>query len=109
MLFYLQTNWVQILDRWGWPTLVAVILALVFWKGIWPQFKKQLDDADAQRKAAQGILSDQLVKAEKRIERADAAHESLVTRVTEALEEQNRINRRLAAGMDEILERTKHQ
>jgi hypothetical protein len=108
MLFYLQTNWGQILERWGWPTLVAIVLGLVFWKGVWPIFKKQLTEADAQRVTAQNILTTQLEKAERRIEKADQAHEKLVTRVTEALEEQNRFNRRMVEGMDEVLERTKH-
>lgn len=102
-----QTDWEPILNRWGWPTLIAVVLGLVLWKGVWPIIKRQLDEAEKARLAAQQVLTDQLAKAEARIERADQRQETFATKVAEALDEQNRVNSRMADSIEELLERTK--
>lgn len=106
-------GWEQVLDRWGWPTLVLVALvtaiAILSRAVIWPIFKKKLEQGDRAMDRVAELLENQVLKAESRIERSDRVHETLLKDFKDAIEQGTRESRRQAELLEELLRRTPRQ
>lgn len=74
----METKWLDLAERWGWPSVFLVVIVFLFWKWVLPRF-------DAQTK----YLIDTIAKHEVR----DAAREK---NFLEALERQSE-------GFDKVL------
>jgi hypothetical protein len=98
----LQTNWEHVAERWGLPlTILAVLvlaLAAVFRKYIGPYIQSRMARADAKEDLAMSIVTKQLEKAEH-------VQETLLKDFRGAIEENNRVSRRVADSLDELLKR----
>lgn len=102
MLGLAQTNWEHVAERWGLPLVILIVVAValraVFKTYIGPYFQKQLERADKQADAVTTLLNSQLEKAER-------AQETLLKDFRGAIEENNRVSRRVADSLDELLKR----
>lgn len=102
MIALLQTNWERMAERWGLPLVGFVLLALmvsaVFKKYIGPYIQTRMARADAKEDQATAILTSQLEKAER-------MQETLLKDFRSAIEENNRVSRRVADSLDELLKR----
>lgn len=102
-------DWLDVLQRLGVPLTVALAVTFasykVVTKAVWPYFKQRLERADQQTDLARQVVADQLQKAETRIEKADRIHETLLSDFRGAIEENNRVSRRVAESLDELLRR----
>lgn len=102
MLALLQTNWERIAERWGLPVvglaLIALAVAWVFKKHIGPYIQTRMARADAKEDQATAILASQLEKAER-------MQETILKDFRGAIEENNRVSRRVADSLDELLRR----
>jgi hypothetical protein len=68
MAFIVAIDWERIFDRYGWPTLILVIVGVIFKKAIWPRITKYLD---AQERIADEARTAIINRANKLEERED--------------------------------------
>lgn len=95
-------DWIGIIQRLGLPLAAVLVLSFVIYrvavKAIWPYFQSRLERADKQSDLAQQILSSQLEKVER-------VQDTLLKDFRGAIEENNRVSRRVADSLDELLKR----
>lgn len=105
MLF--QSDWERVAREWGYPTIVLIVLGLIVKWALWPYLKRMLDRAERQADAVEKVLADQLSKAEGGRVQAETRAEKLARDFAGAIEENNRVSRKIAESLDELLRRTK--
>lgn len=107
----IQAEWAPILEKWGLPlTMLAVVVFSVGYvarKWIWPYFQRQLDRADKKTDAAEDVLREtlaetkaQILRAEERTDRADKMRETVLKDISEAMQEQARVLRKISQDID---------
>lgn len=79
-------DWERIFNNYGWPTLVLVIVALVFWKAIWPRITQYLDDQRAVAEDARLALKNRADKLEEREDTMLTSFKDTLNGVRDALE-----------------------
>jgi|ERR1051326_1097829 hypothetical protein len=52
MLFLFQTEWPELIKTVGYPTAILIVVGMLFRYGLWPWFKQQQAEKDADLKAA---------------------------------------------------------
>ena len=100
-----QTDWERILDRFGWPTLIVITLAVLGRTIIWPIIKQKLDQGDRSAARVTELLENQVLKADARMERADKVQEGLLREFKDAIEQNVRESKRQAELLEELLRR----
>lgn len=97
-----QTTLERIAERWGLPVVMLVLIGLsiryLFKTYVGPYIQARMARADAKEDQATAILTGQLEKAER-------IQETLLKDFRSAIEENNRVSRRVADSLDELLKR----
>lgn len=112
----LQTDLGPSVERWGLPlVMLGIVLFCVGWvarRWIWPYFQRQLDRADKKADAAEDVLREtlaetkaQIIRAEERTERADRMRETVLKDISDAMQEQARVLRKISQDIDSLRER----
>jgi hypothetical protein len=109
MLGLLQIEWERILDRFGWPTLILAVLALIGRTVVWPIIKKKLDEGDKAAARVNELMESQILKADAKMERADKIQEGLLTDFKEAIDQVGHQSKRQAELLEELLRRNPRQ
>jgi hypothetical protein len=68
MGFLIQIDWERLLNTYGWPTVILIILLGVLYKAVWPRVTKYLD---SQEKIAEDARLALIKRADKLEERED--------------------------------------
>lgn len=102
-------GWEHILDKFGWPTLGLIALAVIGRTIVWPIIKKKLDQGDRAAEQVTELLIKQTEKAESRIERADRTQEGLLREFKDAIEHGIRESKRQGDLLEELLRRIPRQ
>lgn len=102
-------GWEQILEKFGWPTLVLIALVIIGRTIVWPIIKKKLEQGDRAAEQVQELLVKQVEKAEARIEKADRTQETLLREFKDAIEHGIRESKRQGDLLEELLRRTPRQ
>lgn len=106
MALALQLDWERILDRFGWPTLILVVVAILARTVAWPIIKQKLDAGDKAAARVNELLENQTIKADERIIRADKIHENLLSGFKEAIDQVANQSKRQAELLEELLRRS---
>lgn len=109
MLGLLQVEWERVLDRFGWPTLILLVLAVLGRTIVWPIIKKKLEEGDKAAARVNDLLETQIQKADAKMERADKIHEGLLTDFKEAIDQVANQSKRQAELLEELLRRSPRQ
>lgn len=102
-------GWEQILDRFGWPTLIVVGFIALGRMVIWPIIKRKLEQGDKAVEQVNDLLARQVEKAEARIAKADDMQAGLLREFKDAIEQSTRESRRQGDLLEELLRRTPRQ
>jgi hypothetical protein len=57
-------TWISIVDKYGWPGFILIVVALFFWKAVWPLFVKWMVMTENRAAAAEQFLREQIKVAE---------------------------------------------
>lgn len=106
MAFVFQVDWERVLDRFGWPTLILVVVAIIGRTVAWPIIKQKLEQGDRSAARVNELLETQILKADARMERADKIQEGLLTDFKEAIDQVAHQGKRQAELLEELLRRT---
>lgn len=109
MVGFIQIDWERILDRFGWPTLILVVLALLGRAIVWPIIKQKLDQGDKASARVNELLESQIQKADTRTEHVDKIQEGLLADFKEAIDQVGHQAKRQAELLEELLRRTPRQ
>ena len=109
MIGLAQIEWERILDRFGWPTLILIVVAIIARTFIYPLIKQKLEAGDRAQARVTELLENQVLKADQRIERADRIQEGLLVEFKDAVEQVGRDARRQTEVLEELLRRTPRQ
>lgn len=109
MIALAQIDWERILDRFGWPTLILVVLAILARTVAWPIIKQKLEAGDKATARVNELLENQILKADAKTDRADKLHEGLLTDFKEAIDQVANQSKRQAELLEELLRRSPRQ
>ena|SRR5687768_11265057 len=109
MAIILQIDWERVLDRFGWPTLILAVMAVIGRAVVWPIIKQKLEAGDRASARVNELLENQILKADARMDRADKIHEGLLREFKEAIDQGVRESKRQAELLEELLRRMPRQ
>lgn len=109
MAFVSQVDWERILDRFGWPTLILFVIALIGRTVVWPIIKKKIEEGEKAAARVTELMETQILKADAKMDRADKINEGLLTDFKEAIDQIAHQGKRQAELLEELLRRTPRQ
>lgn len=101
----LQVDWERVLDRFGWPTMILVVVAIIGRTVAWPIIKQKLEQGDKAAARVNELLETQILKADARMERAEKVEEGLLREFKDAIEHGVKESKRNADLLEELLRR----
>lgn len=71
-----MSEWLTVLDRYGWPSFFLLIMGMFFWRGLWPILVTTMK---TERERNEALTKEFLLALERRDKESATAHNAIIT------------------------------
>ena len=97
-----MTQWTSLLDKYGWPAFILMLIAMFFWRGLWPMIKRWVETTNEARMQAEKFLHEQIRSAEAQVQRSEARNIKITDDFLEALDRLQESNEQTVKELERI-------